>query len=393
MWSLLAAAALVASPNFEIRTADGQTASGALVEFSKGGIVLANDDGPSKFAASQVIGLAPVAAPAPPSDKPTVWVELADGTSLRALSFAVKQDLATISLAGGGAAQLSTRALASVRFKSQSADQQAQWQEILAHDRNGDLLVIRKKGTLDYLTGAVGDTTEDSFRFTLDGDTLNVKLSKLEGVIYHHPAALDLPAAFCKIVDASGSGLQVMSTSVVGEKLRVQTPAGLELDLNQDQIAAIEFKTRYLSDLAPESATWTPFIGQTPALTSLQTFYRPRLNLAFDGGPLRLAGKTYAKGIALHSRSEVVFRLPSGKFTALQAVAGIDDRVRPEGNARLQVFGDDKLLWDGAVTGADDPQVIDVKLQGVRRLRILVDFGDDLDVADYVDFCEPRILE
>jgi hypothetical protein len=121
-------------------------------------------------------------------------------------------------------------------------------------------------------------------------------------------------------------------------------------------------------------------------------FYAPRGDRSLLSGPLQVDGIRYAKGLALHSRTTLVYRLP-GRFRRLVAVAGIDDRVRPRGNVRLVIRGDDRVLLDAAVAGTDPARPLDLDVAGVRRLTILVDFGEDLDVADHLDLCEARLLQ
>jgi hypothetical protein len=36
---------------------------------------------------------------------------------------------------------------------------------------------------------------------------------------------------------------------------------------------------------------------------------------------------------------------------------------------------------------------LNLPLLGVRRLEILVDFSDDLDIGDFVDLCEARVTK
>ncbi len=107
---------------------------------------------------------------------------------------------------------------------------------------------------------------------------------------------------------------------------------------------------------------------------------------------MRLDGVQYERGIALHSRTVAVYRL-SGPYRRFQAIAGIDDRVRPRGNVRLIISGDGRELLAKTIAGTDAPLEIDVDLTGVRRLTIEVDFGEDLDVADHLDLCEARIVK
>ncbi len=74
-------------------------------------------------------------------------------------------------------------------------------------------------------------------------------------------------------------------------------------------------------------------------------------------------------------------------------MAGIDDRVRPAGNVRLVISGDDRELFAQTVTGSDEPLALNVDITGVKRLKILVDFGEQLDLADCLDLCDARITK
>ncbi len=110
-----------------------------------------------------------------------------------------------------------------------------------------------------------------------------------------------------------------------------------------------------MSDLVPESVVRVPFVGAERALTqAARLFYSPRFNRPSESQELSLLGKSYAKGLAIQSRTELVFRLP-GKFRSFRALAGIDDAVRPDGNVKLQIFGDDRPLFDAQITGQRSP--------------------------------------
>ena len=136
----------------------------------------------------------------------------------------------------------------------------------------------------------------------------------------------------------------------------------MKIDFSQGKIV-------YLSDLKAESVEWTPFIAAGKPLASWSEFFRPRNDQSLRSGPLEVGGKVYKKGLALHSRTTMVYRLP-GQFQRFKAIAGIDDRFRPRGNVRLVIRGDDRVLVKLTVAGTDEqPQPIDLDLSGVRRLR------------------------
>jgi hypothetical protein len=148
----------------------------------------------------------------------------------------------------------------------------------------------------------------------------------------------------------------------------------------------------YLSDLEPELAKWTPYFGATSELTTRKGFFAPKQDRSLQPETLRLDEKEYSKGLSIHSRTKLVYRLP-GRFRRFKAMIGIDDRVRPQGNVDLTILGDDRPLLQATVTGTDPPREVDLDLSGVRRLIVLVDFGEHADVADHLDLCEARVVK
>ncbi|HVW37925.1 MAG TPA: NPCBM/NEW2 domain-containing protein [Pirellulales bacterium] len=389
-WLLVAAAP---EPKFQLRTTSGETFAGALVEFSAKEIVLETATGRQAAATDSLLALAPETPPAPPAENPSAWIELVDGSMLMASSYEVSEGQAKFKTLTGEQATLPTRSIANVRFNSQTPELAAQWAEILAGKHAGDVIVIRKKEALDYQSGVAGDTSAEKVQFTLDGETLSVKRSRVEGLIYFHPAGRELAESVCRLTDASGARFEVQSAQLADGALELTTPAGMKARIALAEIASIDGKIQYLSDLAPESFDWNPYFGDASASESLKEFHRPRFNTFLDGGPLRLGKQEYAKGIAMYSGVEITYRLPPGRYRRLKAMAGIDDRVRPEGAVRLAILGDDKPLFEGAVTGRDDPLPLDLDLSGVNRLKIVVDFGAGQEVQDLFDLCDARILK
>ena len=135
-----------------------------------------------------------------------------------------------------------------------------------------------------------------------------------------------------------------------------------------------------------------PYFGLGKELSSRVALYSPRQDQNLEAGPLQVDGKRFAKGVSLHSRTTIVYRLPD-RYRRFVAVAGIDDSARPQGNVRLTIRGDDRPLFEGSVTGVEGAKTLDVDVTGVRRLTILADFGDDFDVGDHLDLCDARLLK
>ncbi|MBS3733979.1 MAG: NPCBM/NEW2 domain-containing protein [Phycisphaerae bacterium] len=119
-----------------------------------------------------------------------------------------------------------------------------------------------------------------------------------------------------------------------------------------------------------------------------------RVDAAAGGGPLRLDGRTYPHGLGLHSFCELTWALDE-EFVQLVAVVGIDDAVRPHGEAVVSFLGDGEPLGEPwTVAGTDEARPVRLDVAGVRRLTIRVDYGpNDLDVADHVDLASARLIK
>jgi hypothetical protein len=296
-------------------------------------------------------------------------------------------------LADGEVVETPANMVQTVLFAAlQTGELQSDWSRLATMKTDADLLILRSGNGLDYQKGVLHDVTEEVVRFDLDGKVLPVKRAKVFGFIYHHGTPSEMPPALCRITDASGSVWPVRSMSL-GEKLQWTTPAGAGVSQSFENIARIDFsagKLLYLSDLKPDSITWTPYFGARKPLPVMKQFYAPRFDRGFDGPVLRLGGVEYPKGVALHSRTELAYRLPE-RFSRFLAIAGIPDAVRPSGKVRLVVRGDDKVLFESTFAGNDRPRPIDLDVTGVRRLIILVDFDDGLNRGDQLLLCNARV--
>ena len=102
--------------------------------------------------------------------------------------------------------------------------------------------------------------------------------------------------------------------------------------------------------------------------------------------------RNFDKGLAIHSRSEIVYRL-DGQFRRFVALAGIEPGHIPQGNVTLVIYGDNSQLFESTVAGTAEPISLDIDISNVQRLKILVDFGDDLDIADHLILCDGKVTK
>lgn len=379
---------------FRMQTLDGQQATGVVQSLDAQAVTLQTADGSRQFPLASLLWLEPAARPTRPAHSPNAWIELLDGSRWPATNLTVKDGTLKCDYLMGQTLSVSTRAVAHVRLKDQDERLAAQWADVLQARATGDLLVIRKGENIDYIEGVVKEIGPEQVLFQLEGSVTPVQRDRVEGVVFFHASRPTLPEPVCVIDEASTARWSARSVASQGAEVRIETRGGLRLTTTWDALSRLDFsagKLAYLSDLQPESVQWTPYLG--PALELDRRWAEPQMDRSAARTELRLGEKTYAKGLGLRSRTEIVYRL-RGKYSRLEAVVGIDDNVRTAGgNVQLVIRGDDRVLLDEAIDASDPPRPLKLDIRGVSRLTILVDFGQNQGWGDHLDLCDIKVIQ
>ncbi|MDR2762640.1 MAG: NPCBM/NEW2 domain-containing protein, partial [Planctomycetaceae bacterium] len=109
--------------------------------------------------------------------------------------------------------------------------------------------------------------------------------------------------------------------------------------------------------------------------------------------PIKLNGKTYEHGVGSHAAGHIAISLAglNGVFTA---DVGIDDESDGQ-NAQMEfiVYGDEKILWkSGVVSTTDEPKKCEVKLNGIKTLRLVQTPGPNNNIDwDHGDWADAKI--
>ncbi|MDY0169664.1 MAG: NPCBM/NEW2 domain-containing protein [Thermoguttaceae bacterium] len=394
--AMVAAAAVTrAEPlEFQAETSDDRKVVGAIEALDTESVTLRTSDGSTLLPAADIAALSPPEPAARSAGEPAVWISLADGSTLNAAQWVLNGAVGRVTLLDGRQIDVPRRALESVRFQSAAEAVAEQWIRLVHAQYDGDIVIIRKEDHLDFLRGIVRGASEETVEFDMDGDVLQVKRNRLFGIVLFRPAGSRLPEAVCRITDQSGSEWFAQSLALQGE-LAWTTPAGVAVTQPLTAIAQIDFSSGrivYLGDLQPQSVDWQPFFPMDKELASRRGLFQPRRNRGLESEVLELGGTQYKRGLAMRSRSEVVYRLPD-EVKRLKATAGIDDRVRPLGNVSLVIRGDGKTLFEGTLTGTEPPVQLDLDITGVRRLSILCDYGEGMDIGDHLNLCDLRAVK
>ncbi|MDO5060258.1 MAG: endo-alpha-N-acetylgalactosaminidase family protein [Actinomycetaceae bacterium] len=127
----------------------------------------------------------------------------------------------------------------------------------------------------------------------------------------------------------------------------------------------------YLSDL--------PFVDTRNGWGPVERDTANGENNAGDGGPIRIDGVTYEKGLGTHANSMVKFNL-GGQCQSFHAVVGVDDQQTSAGTIRFLVTGDNSavVVPETEVLRHNSAAVtLDADITGVQELTLWVNGAGD----------------
>jgi len=398
----LAASVCAEQPvDVQVKTLDGQSASGTLQQWTDERIRIDTADGPRNFPIERLVD---VRHPLEPTRQVSaagsgVTLRLVDGTVLRGASATADQQHVTLVRRADDDATstvvVSRATVASLQLGADSKPLERQWNDIRQGEATADRVVVRRNDALDYVEGVLGDVDADSIRLDLDGEPITIRRSKVYGLVFFRANSPPLEPQRATVTSSSGDRVLARQLALRDGTVKLVTRGGVEIEFPLEAITSVDYsagKITYLGDLEPQVSRWTPYFGEAKTSAALRSARQPRADRAMPGGALLLDGVSYDRGLAVRSRTELVYRLP-GEFRRFTATVGIDDRFRPRGNVKLSLIGDQQTLLEETIAGSDEPLSVDLDVTGVRQLKILVDFGEDLDVADHLDLCNARLLK
>ncbi len=411
-----ALATILNAADVSVTRLDGTTITGDLREWNTDNLRLATPNGDQQIPSNQLASLRWQPATDSPSaaDKLASSVELIDGSILPVKSIHVDHSNATIGLAFAATSEgkpltLPISQISVIRLRQLDGPLAAQWDEMRRQNLANDVIAVLKKDgkSLDYAEGVMGDISGDKIEFKLDGETQRVDRAKIAGAIYYRPDRRLKEEPRAVIQGRSGLRVSAAHIELKDSLLEMTTATGVKITWPLGDISLADFsagKLMYLSDIEPASSKWTPFVGLPPAATLAGKYGEPRRDKSAFGGPLSLltkegesaaaqaATRSFSKGLALRSRTEIVYRLPAG-FQRFIAMAGIDPTTSAAGNMRLSIFGDDRVLLETDITGGEPPHPIQLDITNTKRLKIVVDYGQNTDTGDWLNLCDARIAK
>lgn len=374
------------APNAKLRTLSGKMVEGELVKLTDKDVVVRAKDGEVTTPLMEVLDIDLQAGALPPAGTKYVDVELVDGSQFHCTQFSLKNKEVVLRLISGQEVKLPLSAVAYILTDAHDAAVRAEWQKLLAKQGNHDLLAIKKGDVVNGLEGTIGegDDKGETVGFELGDKKARVRLDRVHGMSFFRKLE---PGAdpICKVFDTSRNLLVAAAVEQTATGFTITTKSGVKIDYTAALLAKLDFskgKLTYLSDLEPTRKV------EKSALDGINHYRRDK---NVDGGPLRVGGQTYGKGLALQAYTELVYDI-GGEYKEFKVVLGIDDQVGGDSNVKVLIEGDNRELFKGELIRKDKktiPLVVDVK--NVKLLRIVVSSANLLDLGDHVDLADAKV--
>lgn len=394
-WTLTACL-LASAPPVEVTLLNGETRRGTLEQLGAKELSLQPESGAAVAIPAadllEVRLLKEGSSSAPPSgNQPVIRVGLVDGSKLQFTSVETTSKELTGQHSVLGSVKLPLSAVRTLRFASPDAKLDPLWQQLLDKPSKNDQIVRQKQEILDHFDGVVGAIDPESIKFLIDGDEISVKREKAFGIIYaRKPSTAKLAA---QIELQNGDLLSVKSITADQAGWKLESASGFSAKLPWEGIARADFslgKVVYLSSMEPRSVKYTD-CPQFPDDTDFRWEFRRDRSL--EGKPLRLGQKTYSRGLAIHSKTELKYRL-GGEFRRLQALLGVDDEISRFGAVSLRILGDREELYAADFRPRQTPVPLDLDVAQVVELEIIVDFGaDNSNIGDRLHLADARLVK
>lgn len=253
-----------------------------------------------------------------------------------------------------------------------------------------DRVVVLVEGQGQAVDGLVETVDSEGIEFSFESSTRKLTWDRVLSFSMAS-AGLDPAETGVRVTTVDGDRWFGVPVSCDAERLVLKLGQTQEVTITLDRlqrIEAISDRERSLADLEIVSE-------ETKGLLLPP---RPwRRHQSVQGGVLRPNRREpgspveYAQGIGMASGTTLVF--PCEGYDRFVSLVAIDASANGYGDCEVVVKVDDQERFRRRLTGADLPVLVDLPLDGAQTLSLIVEYGEGLDLADHVDWCDARLLK
>lgn len=293
-----------------------------------------------------------------------------------------------------GLESVSLQAVRSVVFQDSDAIREAVSQP--ATDQ--DTVIVSTADSLARVSGFLESLDAEKLQLNYKGSSRPIKREKVTAIIIADtdldpPQGIKANALFVDGSFIKGALVKLDDQSITMElsgkqQIKIASEFLYRIEVLSDSIA-------YLSSLEPIEAVQQPqFVVARPWQRNSSIAGNPlRLKVASeDSGTATSPLKTFSNGIGTSSFSRLVFE-NTNDFSRMMVTAGIDAETEGRGDCVMRIEGDGIALWSKRIRGDDTAVDVDVDISGIKQIALIVDPGEQFDLADHADWADARFLK
>lgn len=400
--------ALAQSPSADVLLSDGTQLAGTITKFEIDSFSIAVDgaDRPIEYDLVESIVLSDVE----PAVKLGRHIRLTDGSTIRADQCALVKDRLNFRTKTGGQS-VTKRNVEAIVYRTQTRETlRRQLKEILADETiEADALVVLRGDDLNVIEGVVEKLTPEQATFSIDEQTAEVPIAKLDAISFFSAAKNDFaaPLAVCHLAD--GSALQVRRMELLDLQVQLTLLSSDKLNIDLEEILSFDFLTGskvLLSSLTPSTNDWRPLLANEGLVEHLRTMRVARANQDFSGNPLSLlvssneAGQnetsgrlqTFDNGFAIRGGGRLAFKL-NGDYQTISGTIGFAPQASEFGKTVFRILADGNVALELPLEKLTKPDAanFDVALDGCRRMVIEVDYADGRSIGDILHLVDVKL--
>lgn len=275
-------------------------------------------------------------------------------------------------------------------FKERQAEKELA--DLLAEPSSeSDRLLVTTSQGPRTVSGLIEGLSRDVIQIDYQGTIRNIGRDKVVALL---PAQLDSGRKAIAVVTCiDRSKLLAESLKFADNSWEVEW-GGRTTRLPVDSVAQVQIRSDReinVSDLTPVRNEVQSQLSPVRATSFDTNVLGEPLSLTVDQDNQRQVLR-FAKGIGTQSRSRLTFDLPAD-CQQLTGWVGIDPAAAPHGDCICSILVDGIQVFSERVRGQEPAIKIDVTLKDARRLDLLVEPGEMLDLSDWVNWGDLRLLK
>lgn len=372
--------------NVRIQRVDGSTLQVSIAKIDTAGLI-SGEGIPADLTLDQIVSIETDKKPSTISAS-GIRVHTVDGGNLMASQCEIANERITIR-SGSGIEQLPLETITGIVWK----DSEKVRQLLEERSTDNDAVVVQTDTGERVVSGILETVTPERISISYRGQSRNISFEKVQvnAIIIADLQLKKATGTGCQLLLLDGSTVSGVLNSFDGEEFAINTTGGHSLSINRSKLAGIRVSTdrlAFLSDLEPLD------VRQRTQFTVQRPWQRDR---SIEGNPLRLRvvsqnrEQSFNKGIGTQSYSEIVFENPG--FDRFQATVGIDAETRGRGDCKMIVRGDGAFLWSQRIRASEDPVQVSVDISGIRKVALVVQPGEQFDLADHANWANARFTK